>query len=331
MPDYQPPFTITSKILKQVAVISEKVGRLSVQAETEQALRLRRINRIRTIQGSLAIEGNTLSQQQITAILEGKRVIAPPREIQEVQNATLAYNYLSHWQAHNEQDLLAAHRTLMTSLIEDAGHYRQGGVGVMSGDQVLHMAPPAGRVSVLMMQLLEWLKNTDEHPLVASSIFHYEFEFIHPFADGNGRMGRLWQTLILSQWNPLFASIPVESLVHQHQADYYAALQVSTDQTDSAPMIEFMLQMVASAIDSLATPQVTPQLTPQVKQLLTIIKGEMTRAELQNLLDLSDRKSFRERYIVPALQAGLIEMTIPDKPSSRLQKYRLTNNGQLMT
>ncbi len=157
--------------------------------------------------------------------------------------------------------------------------------------------------------------------------FHYEFEFIHPFADGNGRMGRLWQTLILSHWNPLFSNIPVESLVYQHQSKYYAALEKSTDLTDSAPLIEFMLQMILDAIHSTDTPQVNPQVTPQVEELLAVLQGEMTREQLQGLLELSDRKSFRERYLLPALEAGLIEMTLPDKPNSRLQKYRLIDRG----
>ena len=323
MPNYQPPFKITNKILTLVADVSEAVGYLSAQAESEQTLRLRRVNHIRTIQGSLAIEGNTLTEQQITAILDGKRVIAPPREILEVQNATLAYQQLKDWQADSEQDLLTAHHTLMKGLIDEAGNYRQSGVGVIAGDKVIHMAPPANRVAPLMQDLLGWLQQSEDHPLIVSSVFHYEFEFIHPFADGNGRMGRLWQTLLLLQWKPLFGHIPVESLVYQHQAEYYNALQASTALTDSAPFIEFMLQMILEAIHSIPTPQDTPQVTPQVTQLLAVLQGEMSREELQGLLGLTDRKSFRERYLRPALQAGLIEMTLPDKPNSRLQKYRL--------
>jgi hypothetical protein len=171
------------------------------------------------------------------------------------------------------------------------------------------------------------LSVTDVHPLIASAVFHYEFEFIHPFADGNGRMGRLWQSLILTRWNPLFADIPVESLVFEHQAEYYRALQESTRQTDSAPFIAFMLRMILDAVTTSA-PQVTPQVTPQVGELLMVIRGEMSRERLQSSLGLLDRKSFRERYLKPALADGLIEMTIPDKPKSRLQKYRLTDKGR---
>lgn len=324
---YQPPCTITPGILRLVAEISESLGRLSVLTEQENALRLRRINRIRTIQGSLAIEGNTLSEEQITAILEGRRVIAPPREVQEAYNAIAAYDQLPHWQAAREQHMLQAHGVLMKGLIDDAGHYRRSGVGVMSGADVIHMAPPASRVPVLMTQLFSWLASTDQHPLIASSVFHYEFEIIHPFADGNGRMGRLWQTLILSRWNPLFAHIPVESLVYEHQNDYYRSINASTAQTDSAPFIAFMLTMMRDAILNIA-PQVSPQVGPQVMALLRILRGTMSRDQLQAALGLRDRKSFRQRYLLPALEAGLITMTLPDKPNSRMQQYQLTVAGR---
>ena len=322
-----PPFTLTPAMLDLCTRIGEQVGRLSALEQSAQLLRLRRINRIRTVHGSLAIEGNTLSEEQITAILDGKRVLAPPREIQEAHNALVTYERLDQWQPYKSADLLDAHRCLMDGLLGEAGSYRSSGVGVMSGNQVVHMAPQANRVADLMNDLLVWLKTTDIHPLIASSIFHYEFEFIHPFADGNGRMGRLWQTLILSKWQPMFAYIPVESLVHQHQQDYYAAIRQSTIQTDSAPFIMFMLERILAAIDNIASPQVTPQATPQVKALLQSLQGEMSREEIMQKLGLSDRKSFSVRYLRPALDLKLIEMTIPDKPRSRSQRYRLTQAG----
>ncbi|MCF6204550.1 MAG: Fic family protein [Methylococcaceae bacterium] len=275
----------------------------------------------------MAIEGNTLTEQQITAILDDKPVIAPPREIQEARNALVAYEQLDQWQASNKQHLLNAHQLLMKGLIDPLDVYRHKRVGVMQGDQVIHMAPPVNRVDILMADLLGWLKTTPDHALIKSCVFHYEFEFIHPFIDGNGRMGRLWQTLILSQWNPLFVHIPVESMVYAQQQAYYQALNESTLKTDSAPFIEFMLTVILEACAA-DTPQDRPHETPQVIKLLSVIKGEMSREQLQGVLELKDRKSFRERYLVPALSEGLIEMTLPDKPNSSLQKYFLTASGK---
>jgi Fic family protein len=244
-----------------------------------------------------------------------------------VKNALAAYDRFDTWNPETEKDLLEAHRILMSGLIEEAGVYRHGGVGVMAGRQVTHMAPPADRAPRLMADLFGWLAVSGTHPLIASSVFHYDFEFIHPFADGNGRMGRLWQSLVLALWNPLFADIPVESLIFEHQAEYYETLHESTQQTDSAPFIAFMLRMILDSVTTSA-PQAAPQVTPQVGELLAVIQGEMGRETLQSALGLSDRKSFRKRYLKPALADGLIEMTIPDKPNSRLQKYRLTDKGR---
>ena len=326
--NYQPPLTLTSHMLALVAEIAEQVGRLTVGQEVAALTpQLRRGNRIRTIQASLAIENNTLSVEQVTALLDGKRVLGLPREIQEVRNAFAAYDALPGWQPQRQADLLAAHDLLMQGLIDDAGCYRQGGVGIYREGRLLHMAPPASRVAELMQDLLRWLGASDWHPLIVSCVFHYEFEFIHPFADGNGRMGRLWQSLILARWNPLFADIPVESLIFENQTEYYQAIQESTQKSDSAPFIAFMLRMILDTVTTTA-PQVSPQVTPQVGELLAAIRGEMGREALQSALGLSDRKSFRERYLKPALADSLIEMTIPDKPNSRLQKYRLTDKGR---
>jgi Fic family protein len=189
------------------------------------------------------------------------------------------------------------------------------------------MAAPANRVQMLMADLLGWLSTSTIHPLVKSSVFHYEFEFIHPFSDGNGRLGRLWQSLILAKWNPVFAHLPVESLVFERQEAYYRALQESTLESDSGPFIVFMLAALHDALVSV-TPQVAPPVTPQVLELLRVVKSDASRAELQAVLGLRDRKSFFERYLRPALALGLMEMSIPDKPNSRLQKYRLTDKSR---
>ncbi len=326
---YQPPYRITSNILHLVAEISESIGRLTATAQPQDALKLRKANRIRTIQGSLAIEGNTLSEAQITAIINGQAVIAPPKEIQEVRNALKAYEAMPRWQPSSEDDLLEAHQILMSGLIDEVGCYRHGGVGVMLGDRVVHMAPPANQLHRLMGELLQWLRDSEEHPLIQSCIFHYEFEFIHLFADGNGRMGRLWQTLILSQWHSIFANIPVESLINQHQKAYYTALQASTDQADAAPFITFILQMIVDAIQSSTkidrgSVQIQENVSDQVMQLILLMdQREYRLTELMALLGLVHRASFQKNYLNPALEAGLIQRTIPDKPKSPLQRYRL--------
>jgi Fic family protein len=250
---YQPPFTITPEIVSLVADISGILGRLLVLQNTPALLRLHRANRIRTIHGSLAIEGNTLNEDQITAILAGKRVLAPPREIQEARNAILVYDQLGSWKAHNISDLLNAHGVLMAGLVDAPGTFRSAGVGIMKGQEVFHLAPPADRVPVLVKDLLAWFRTTKDHPLIASSVFYYEFEFIHPFPDGNDRLGRLWQTLILSQWNPLFTFIPVVTMVHRNQAEYYKAINKSTANADSGTFIHFMLRMIHEAVQEAAT------------------------------------------------------------------------------
>lgn len=248
MSRYQPPLTLTTKILALVGDISEQIGQLSVGDDNRQTPQLRRGNRIRTIQASLAIENNTLSVEQVTAVLDGKRVLGLPREIQEVRNAFAAYEAMPNWVASDRADLLQAHEQLMYGLIDDAGRYRQSGVGIYRGEQLVHMAPPASRVTHLVDDLLNWLAASDWHPLIASCVFHYEFEFIHPFADGNGRMGRLWQTLILSQWRPVLAYLPVEAVVRQQQDAYYAALSAADQQAEATPFVEFMLQALSLAL-----------------------------------------------------------------------------------
>ena len=340
--NYNPPFTLTNKILLLVASISEKLGRLSATQNNQQSLLLRKVNRVRTIQGSLAIEGNQLSEDQITAILEGKRVIAPAREVLEASNALSVYEQLDNFQFRDEDDLLLAHKNLMLGLIDSAGCYRDAGVGVIKNSKVIHMAPPANLLPRLMNDLFSWLASSDDHALIKSCVFHYEFEFIHPFADGNGRMGRLWQTLILKKYHEVFTYLPVESLISTHQTAYYKALAESTKQSNSTPFIEFMLSMIEQALQQLNqnTPQDSPQVTPQVNEpLFALVKvmfleGEVDqisgfrRERLQELLGLKDKKSFTQRYLKPALNKALIEMTIPDKPTSKLQEYRLTGLGK---
>ncbi|GDY15089.1 cell filamentation protein Fic [Planctomycetota bacterium] len=324
-----PPFTVPPVLIALVAVIGEQVGRLELSLPPERQLLLRRTNRLRTIQGSLAIEGNTLTLEQVTAVVAGKRVLGSVREVQEVRGAVAAYDRLGEWDPTKREDLLAAHGVLMTGLVDRPGHFRTTPAGIQRGDQLVHVAPPAGQVRALMNDLFAWLKATADHPLIAACVFHYEFEFIHPFVDGNGRMGRLWQTLILSRWKPLFALVPVESLIRDQQAGYYSALNKSNQAGASTPFIAFMLQVIHDALTALdTTPQVAPQVTPQVARLLAALTSDLDRAAIQKALGLADRKSFSQRYLQPALEAGLVELTLPDKPNSRLQQYRLTARGR---
>jgi Fic family protein len=327
---YKPPYILTSAILSFVADIGEAIGRYTSAADRYLTPQLRRKNRIRTIHASLAIENNTLTLEQVTAVIDGKHVLGHPREIQEVRNALVAYEAMERWDATSREDLLTAHRHLMTGLVDDAGRFRSGGVGIFRGKQLVHMAPPADRVPQQMDDLLDWLKHTDEHPLVASCVFHYELEFIHPFADGNGRMGRLWQTLILRAWKPLLAYLPVETVVRERQDDYYHGLAQADKQADSTPFVEFMLQALLSAIQqAIATDPVTDPVTDQVARIIqALATGTLGSAALMKALDLSHKPTFRENYLDPALEGGWIERTQPDSPRSPTQRYRLTEKGR---
>ncbi|WP_447826615.1 Fic family protein [Aeromonas hydrophila] len=247
MAAYSPPFTLTHAILSRVAEIAELVGQWRF-AQSSQVPMLRRESRIRTIQASLAIEHNTLSVEQVTAVIEGKTVLGLPREIQEVRNAFAAYEAIPDWDPASAEDLLGAHGLLMRGLCDDAGHWRSGGVGVYRGEQLVHMAPPANQVPRLMGLLLAWLAETEAHPLIASCALHYELEFIHPFADGNGRMGRLWQTVILSRWQPVMAFLPVETVIKARQEDYYRQLSQADSRSDCTEFILFLLEALRDAL-----------------------------------------------------------------------------------
>ena len=246
---YTPPFTVTDEILHLVSEISEQIGTWNaLLGERMPSPMLRKENQIKTIHSSLAIEHNSLSLQQVTDVIDGKHVLGAPDEIQEVKNALQAYQLMLQLDAFSETDLLRAHSLMMTDLVDNAGHYRKGSVGVFDGDKCIHVAPSADRVPTLMAELFAWVKETKTHPLISSCVFHYEFEFIHPFMDGNGRMGRYWQTLLLSRWKGIFAWLPVETIVKKYQQEYYKAIAQSDAKGDSTDFIVFMLKCILQTI-----------------------------------------------------------------------------------
>lgn len=245
---YTPPFTVSAEAINLVAQISAQIERYAIRLEQSDGLRLRKANRIKTIHSSLAIEGNKLTEGQVSDIIDGKNVVAPPRDIQEVKNAIATYDLYSSLDAFNVNDLLKAHGTMMQALTDDAGRFRRGGVGVFGESGCVHIAPPADRVRFLIDDLFSWLRHSKDHLLIRSCVFHYEFEFIHPFIDGNGRMGRLWQSLILGKLHPLFQYLPVENMVYANQQAYYDAISESSRLGDSGPFIDFMLQEILRSL-----------------------------------------------------------------------------------
>ena len=251
MKNKKPPFEITNQIIDYVAEIAELIGRLNAAHLLSTNPTLRRANRIRTIHGSLAIEQNTLSLEQVTAVLNGKQVLASPKDIAEVKNAYEIYEWLEELNPYSVDDLLTAHGIMTRGLMEESGVFRTRPVGVVDSEgHVLHFGTLPQYVPDLVMELLDWVKTSEVHMLIRSCVFHYEFELIHPFADGNGRVGRLWHTLLLSKWNPAFAWLPVESIIHDRQQEYYEAINASNAEGESTVFIEFMFSAIkASLID----------------------------------------------------------------------------------
>lgn len=324
---YEPPFTITNRIVSYVASISEKIGRITLLSDMEAKPHLRKNNRIKSIHSSLKIEANSLSLNQVRDVINGKLVLGEQKEIQEVKNAYDAYEKILELDPYSIDDLKKFHGIMTRYIVEESGDFRRGEEGVFNGEQCIFMAPPAQYVPQLMNELFGWMREaqTKVHPLVLSSVFHYEFVFIHPFSDGNGRMARLWHTAILSKWKPIFEYIPIESQVEKFQEDYYDAIARCHVEGESTFFIEFMLSQIDKILDELSV-QISDyyqQIPESVQKLLAVMEYDIsyTGNALMEKLGLKSREGFRRNYLRPAMEMHLIYMTIPDKPNSRNQRY----------
>jgi Fic family protein len=315
----KPPYDITPNILKLISSISEKIGETNANYLNKPSTTLRKQNRIKTIHSSLKIEGNTLTEEQITALLENKRVIGPQKDIKEVLNAIEIYENLEKFNPYNEKSFLEVHSSLMNNLVENAGKYRKQGVGIVKGSKVEHLAPPYENVPNLMKDLFQYLKKSEEIELIKSCVFHYEMEFIHPFLDGNGRMGRLWQTLILMRKYPVFEYIPFETLISKDQQKYYRALSESDKSGKSTKFIEYMLNVIDTSIsDLLKYNNRTLNEKDRLDYFISLNKSEFTRKDYMDIFkDISSATASRD------LKKGL-EIGIFEKIGERNKtKYRL--------
>ncbi|MCK9373756.1 MAG: Fic family protein [Sulfuricurvum sp.] len=298
---YQPPFTITSKMLSLVSDIVEIITDIKHIETNLKTPKLRKKNRVKSITGTLQIEGNTFSEEKVTNVINGITVLGTMREIAEVQGAIKAYEHFDNYVYKKEKDLLLSHKLMMEKLVSSAGSYRHTNVGVGDQNGVTHVAPPALAVPELMGNLFEWLQNTKDHPLIVSCVFHYEFEFIHPFEDGNGRVGRLWQSVILNQYKKIFGFIPIESVVREHQASYYKALEASGSAGESTPFIEFMLEIILKTLKNASNesvPKNVPRNVPKnrLNEILKLIEKnkEITSIQIAERLKVSDKTIKRD-------------------------------------
>lgn len=323
---YKPPFNITNEMLMTTISITEKIGKIEAYESLKRMPVLRRNNKIKSIHSSLVIEANSLSLDEVRDVIAGKTVIGPQKEIQEVKNAYDAYEMINKFDGYSEKDLLKAHG-IMTYLIEnESGKYRNHAEGVFDGKKVIFIAPPHELVPNLMSDLFYWLKNDNDVPiLIKSCIFHYEFVFIHPFGDGNGRTARLWQNVLLTKWNPIFEYIPIESKIQKYQNEYYESIAMCHKNGNSNAFIEFMLKMIDETLDEViqGVKRESKNISDQVNKLLEIMDLDIpiSANEIMKRLGIKSKETLRGSYLNPAIENGLIRMTIPDKPNSKNQKY----------
>ena len=327
MDNYTPPFSITNTMLSLTAEIAEKTGRMTSYRSFETKPYLRRNNRIRSIHSSLAIEASSLSLDEVKNVIDGRTVTGPEKEIQEVKNAYSAYDMLGRFDPYSLRDLQKLHGIMTYLTVQDSGVFRSHNEGVFNGDQCIFMAPPPQLVPDHMRVLFAWMREARQtvHPLILSSVFHYEFVFIHPFSDGNGRMARLWQTALLAEWNPVFQYLPLESRIQEFQVEYYEAIAKCHSDGNSDSFIEFMLDKINLTLDW-ALQQIFAKdnmLSEQVQELMNVMEYGVpyTANQLMKHLNLKSKDNFRKLYLIPALEKDLIMMAIPDKPTSRNQTY----------
>ena len=328
MDNYVSPFTITSVMLEYVSKIMEKIGKMSNYTNLNKMLNLRKNNKIRSIHSSLAIESNSLTLEQVAAVIDGKLVMGPQKEIQEVLNAYSAYEMIGKVNPFSLEDLKKIHGMLTYKTVEQSGVFRSENEGVFDDlGNCIHVCPPPEQVPILMSQLFLWMKNNKNvvHPLILSSVFHYELVFIHPFSDGNGRTTRLWQNIILSNWKEFFEYLPIESQIKKYQDEYYEAITKCNKAASSNDFIEFMLKMIDDVLtETIATS--TKPLTEKainINKLLNVIEYHvpMSASEIMEHLGIKSKETLRNVYLDPAIEEGFVELTIPDKPTSKNQMY----------
>jgi len=327
MNNYVPPFTFTSTMVDYISSIMEKIGQLDNYTNFNRMPSLRRNNRIKSIHSSLAIEANSLSLDQVKDVIAGKTVIGPQKEIQEVKNAYNAYEMINDVNPYSIKDLKKIHGIMTYLIVDESGEFRKGNEGVFDGDKCIHICPPPEQVSELMEQLFIWMKKAknDLHPLILASVFHYEFVFIHPFKDGNGRTARLWHNIILSEWKEIFEYLPIESQLKKYQDGYYKAIADCNSKGDSTIFIEFMLKMIDEVLNEAISTSRMPitETGININKLLDVMEYNkpMTANEIMEKLGIKSKETLRSTYLDPAIKEGVVALTIPDKPTSKNQMY----------
>lgn len=327
MENYIPPYEISNKMLDYVSKIMEKIGKMDNFNNLNKMPILRKNNRINSIHSSLSIEANSLTINQVKDVINDKLVIGPQKEIQEVKNAYSAYEKINEINPYSIKDLKKLHGIMTFLTVDESGKFRKGNEGVFDGDKCIFMAPKPEFVDSLMKQLFDWMKKSRDkvHPLILSSIFHYEFVFIHPFSDGNGRMARLWQNILLSQWKKIFEYVPIESQIKKYQDKYYKVINNCNKNGNSNEFIEFMLQMINEVLEELLEKigKEISHISIYVSKLLDVMDYNipMSSNEIMEKLGIKSKETLRANYIDPAIENGLIKMILPDKPTSKNQMY----------